>query len=230
MGRFIYDDRLGQYGLPGDFIDDATLTVLSETATSMRLEDSFGAGFSLTGTGLTYDVSGNVTGGVITGFEIFDSGGGSLITGDRLSANALALVTTFNTAGLAAALFQLMAGRDLLIGSSVGDLLQSGGGNDTIRGGGGADILNGMRGNDVLVGGTGADHFVFLSGGTDHILDFHDLGLRSDDRIDVTSRMYHNMVVTETLTGVELDFGARGTLVVDGWHAADIGRDDFLLV
>lgn len=230
MARFVYDDGLGLYGLPGDFIDETSLTVTSQTPNSITMTDTLGAGMTVEGIGLTYDLSGNVTGGTFTNFEIFQSGGGSLITGDRFSVAAVPLISTFFTAGLEAALFQLMAGRDLLIGSSVGDLLMSGGGNDTIRGGGGADILDGFKGNDVLIGGAGADHFVFLRVGTDHILDFHDLGLRSDDRIDVTSRMYHNMVVTETATGVELDFGLRGTLVVDGWHAADVGRDDFTLV
>ena len=50
----------------------------------------------------------------------------------------------------------------------------------------------------------------------------------TDDFIVITRNMYNTMTRVETLTGVELDFGTRGTLVVDGWHLADVGRSDFL--
>ena len=38
----------------------------------------------------------------------------------------------------------------------------------------------------------------------------------SDEVILLDRRLYRSMTGTETLTGVELDFGARGMIVVDG--------------
>ena len=38
----------------------------------------------------------------------------------------------------------------------------------------------------------------------------------SDEVILLDRRLYRSMTGTETLTGVELDFGARGMIIVDG--------------
>lgn len=227
MARFFYDDKLGQYGLVSNFVNGNALTVTAQTASSLTLKDAEGDGFTLKGSGLIY-LGDAVVGGTITDLTIFNSTGGHLISADRFSISALALFTTFSLGGLEAALLQLTAGNDLFVGSGVGDILESGLGNDTVRGGAGADIIHGSKGSDVLTGGAGADHFVFLArDGTDRITDFQDAGLGSDDGITISARLYHAMVVTETLTGVELDFGLKGMLIVDGWHAVDVDRGDF---
>ncbi|MBX9774702.1 MAG: cadherin-like domain-containing protein [Xanthobacteraceae bacterium] len=46
---------------------------------------------------------------------------------------------------------------DVLVGTSVGDVVNGGNGNDTLLGEGGSDTLNGGNGDDTLVGGEGND-------------------------------------------------------------------------
>ena len=230
MARFTYQDRLGEYGSPSDFISSISLVVTAASATSVTLQDAEGDGFTFTGVGLTYDLTGNVTGGTLDALRIFNAAGRSLISVDRFNFDALTLVNFFKFAGLDAVVLYLTSKRDLVVGSGVGDVLFSGAGDDTIRGGAGADFISGGRGDDLLTGGDGQDQFVFVDGGIDRVTDFQDLDLVSDDQISLSGRMYRTMIVTETLTGVELDFGAKGVLIVDGWHAADVARSDFLLI
>jgi Ca2+-binding RTX toxin-like protein len=230
MARFTFGETLGDYGDVGDFVNGDALSIDTATSTNLTLLDPEGDGVTFTGTGLTYGLGG-VTGGTITGLRCFDSADQSLITVENLSASALEIYFTVAALGLGAALVTLTSGRDTFIGSDNGDLLESGLGNDTIKGNGGADFLHGSKGNDVLTGGNGKDTFVFFAkDGRDRITDFKDSGAISDDMISISRKLYNSMVVTETLTGVELDFGAKGALVVDDWHAADVGRSDFLLV
>lgn len=227
MARFVIEDRLGQYGTVADFIGGVALTIVAATPTLVKLVDAEGDGFTFLGSDLTYSGQG-LTGGTFTELNVFNSAGQTLVSVDRFSFSAVALITTFNTLGLAAAVAQMTSGNDLWIGSSVGDILSGGDGRDILRGGAGADYLFGDKGGDVLTGGAGQDTFVFSNGATDRITDFHDADLNSDDFISLTGRMYRSMTVTETLTGVELDFGLRGSLIVDGWHAIDVSRSDFI--
>ncbi len=52
-------------------------------------------------------------------------------------------------------------GADILVGSSVSNVLKGGAGRDTISGEGGNDLIHGGAGADILTGGGGADRFVF---------------------------------------------------------------------
>lgn len=227
MAKFTYFATLGQYGNISDIVNENALTPVVATSTTATLLDPEGDGFTFSGTGLTYSLAG-ITGGTITGVNVFNSAAAPLVTVENLNLDGAAFWTAFASGGVLGALDVLTAGRDLFIGSSVGDVLYGGRGNDTIRGGGGADFIFGGKGADVLTGGAGLDTFVFSTGATDRISDFQDTGALSDDVIQLTRNLYLSMTVTETLTGVELDFGLKGSLVVDGWHAADVGRGDFL--
>lgn len=228
MARIQYEDRLGEYGIPSNFIDETTLDVTSGSTTQVTMQDAAGAGFTVTGVGLDFDLAGNLIAGDFTGFVIFDSSGHTLLSGDRFLVDAMALLTEYNAFGLETAVLGLLTGRDKIIGSNVGDYMMGWKGSDEILGRGGADIILGGPGNNVLSGGGGGDTFVLLSGGNDHILDFQDGAGLPDDMLQVTRRMYRDMVVTDTATGVDIDFGRRGSVSLDGWNAADVGREDFL--
>lgn len=229
MARFVIGTALGDFGSFVDVVNPNALSPVLQNATTDRYEDPEGDGFAAIGTGFTY--AGLIpVGGTMTGVDVFTAAGDPLLTITNLAIPLAQFYQTFSLIGLEAAFLFLTSGDDTFIGSANNDYLLAGEGNDTIKGNGGMDFLVGFTGRDVLTGGAGPDHFVFNRGdGRDRITDFSDLGTASDDKIDVTARMYRNMVVTETLTGVELDFGARSIVVVDGWHAVDVGRSDFML-
>ncbi|MEO8244709.1 MAG: hypothetical protein ABI832_20660 [bacterium] len=226
MAHIKIETSLGAYGKISDFVG-STLHVVGATDTMLTLMDNKGAGFTFLGAGLTYNGSG-VTGGTFTGLQIFDLHQTPLETLDHFSENAQVLSATYLNAGLEAAILGLLSKNDVVTGSSLGDLLTGAGGKDTIKGGGGADFIGGSTGNDKLFGQGGADVFLFVKGdGKDHIMDFTDTGAMSDDRIGLTHKLYNNMTVEETATGVTLHFGAKDAIAVDNWHVADVDISDF---
>ena len=103
-----------------------------------------------TGTGLTYDSTGHVAGGTITGYMAVRGGASA---GDFV--NFSVPVATF--VQLAAnndsqAAFQLLfSGSDTLIGGPNADILRAFAGDDYVSGGGGNDILDGGVGTDTLI-------------------------------------------------------------------------------
>ena len=123
-------------------------------------------------------------------------------------------------------------GRDLIQGEKGSDTLKGGGGldwlygdsgKDTLSGDGAADRLSGGAGNDSLIGGDGADGFVFEAGqGNDRISDFDldqgDMLLLSTDLWSGT--LTDNQIIARhasvTSSGVLLDFGSEGSLLLEG--------------
>jgi Ca2+-binding RTX toxin-like protein len=194
------------------------------------VDSSGGDGLTVTGTGFTYSSSSFLT-GTVAGVTLFNGAHAPLITVTGLSLTATSISAAFATTGGMAVESMLMAGADSVTGSGVGDYIFSGSGADTIKGGGGSDYILGEKGNDVLWGGAGADTFRFRAGdGTDRIRDFHDDNLASDDHIAISKALYSHMVATDTATGVKLDFGAAGKILVDHWHVADLDITDFTLI
>jgi len=127
------------------------------------------------GTALTFDGSGNISGGTVQSYGL--SVGGSLgynISGFSLSGAQLA--TASASAGLnddVRVFNKMLSGSDLIFLSVLDDSIISGGGVDLVfagtgldrvTGGGGADVLLGQDGNDTLAGGVGND---VLFGGDD---------------------------------------------------------------
>ena len=123
-------------------------------------------------------------------------------------------------------------GRDLIQGEKGADTLKGGGGadwlygdsgKDTLSGDGGSDRLSGGAGNDSLTGGDGADDFVFNAGqGSDRISDFN---LAAGDDLLLSDALWSgiltaNQIVarhaTVTSSGVLIDFGSEGTLLLEG--------------
>ncbi len=120
---------------------------------------------------------------------------------------------------------------DEIIGDDAVNRLVGRAGNDTLDGGAGNDYLLGELGDDILVGGDGNDVFVFHAGdGQDVIKDF-EAGAGRTDRIwlkDFDASDFSNLEVRESDTGVEIDFGTDGSLVLEGLTWNDFAADDFI--
>lgn len=131
-------------------------------------------------------------------------------------------------------------GSDFLSGEGESDILKGGKGSDFLLGGTGSDLLFGDRGGDTLWGGSGADTFVFKKGlgkkgfGNDVIRDF-EIGAGGSvfDQIDL--RGYSNKSIkkainnaTDTVNGVELDFGGNDTITLAGLTVSDLDFSFFI--
>jgi serralysin len=124
------------------------------------------------------------------------------------------------------------AGADQLFGMSGNDRLIGDAGNDRLDGGTGNDRLEGGLGHDTMTGGSGADRFVF-TGGTDRIIDMTDA-----DTIAFSRSLFGTGTITVAdildeavlRSGrVVFDFGAQGTLTLDGITVISGLADDVLL-
>ncbi len=123
---------------------------------------------------------------------------------------------------------------DKIVGDNGVNRLVGRAGNDIIDGGAGNDYLLGDFGDDILVGGDGDDVFVFHAGdGQDVIKDFK-AGHGRTDRIwlkdfsDVYDFSDLESRVHKSGTGVEIDFGTDGSLVLEGLTWNDFAADDFI--
>jgi Ca2+-binding RTX toxin-like protein len=227
LAKFVIGDAMGDYGQITDTLNTLSLSLLDYDRTFVRYEDVTGNGFEVGGTGFTLGFL-RPTGGTVNSADLFNAGGDALVTVTGLNRSLPEMFQVYESSGLEAVYSDMASGNDTFIGSGNDDILRSGLGNDRLKGFGGSDILHGSKGRDVMTGGRGADAFVFAEGdGRDRITDFHDTNGAGDDVILISRKMYRNMTETETATGVTLDFGSKGTLVVDDWHLADIGRSDF---
>ncbi|MEL6583900.1 MAG: hypothetical protein AAFQ36_08705 [Pseudomonadota bacterium] len=105
-------------------------------------------------------------------------------------------------------------GEDRIFGGKGNDKLNGGNGEDTLFGDEGKDRLIGGKGDDLLYGGAGRDTFDFSKGktlGTDFISDFE----ANKDRIDLSSRGFKALEVTDDGVNTFLDFG-RGEITLGG--------------
>lgn len=216
-----YGMGLGNLGFPGDMIDYAGLTVVDSAADRHSMVDAFGYGAAIEGSGFTY-LDGALTGGTGQRLIFLGPGNAVLYRVEGLDLDALALAQVAFQAGDWEEV--ALVGHDVVYGSARRDLIGGMGGNDTLFGDKGDDVIIGMHGRDRLTGGDGADRFLFMPNRkADVITDFVD----GEDRIAVQRSQYLEMTVTEGQNRVILDFGGRGSLVLLGMVAVDIGRDDF---
>ena len=154
----------------GDFARSATsFSYINSANADLRV--------TFTGTGLTYNLAGKLIGGVVTGFNVFDtsiSGGAAVLTGSnfRIAADLLGRTIfgfdrgfgdfqqsgPYNIFGL---LFN--SGTTVFNGTERGDDMNFGQarGNQTFNGRGGDDIIAGNAGTDKYDGGTGIDVLSF---------------------------------------------------------------------
>jgi Ca2+-binding RTX toxin-like protein len=144
------------------------------TPTEARYFDDASNYQSFTGTGLTYDLAGDFTGGTVTGATTVE-GGLQRISMTGFSMSAADLQGTFDANDIDGLWDLMLAGNDVIRGSDFGDFLLANAGNDRIFGNGGDDILKGQTGNDRLEGGDGLD--MLIGGvGSDRL----DGGLKAD--------------------------------------------------
>lgn len=224
MAILTFGEASTDYADPPSFLDLDSLRPVVGVETSATLLDDFGFGINLTGTALTYAPAG-ITGGTVTGIDVFAPGGASIFTITGLSAGAAEVAADLSVGKLDIA---LLRGKDQVYGSSHGDIIAGGGGNDRLFGGGGRDIVAGMDGQDRMTGGAGGDFFVFNPNkGVDTIVDFTDTGGRQDDVIVVRRANFAEIVLVEDGNDLLIEFGTKGTLRILNQTAADLGADDF---
>src|SRR5215471_16774248 len=151
---------------PDQSIDFSTLdlsdgTTTSPDSTSLRRTIDADNFHDFFGTGFTYDVAGNLTGGTLT--DISDTfGGATRLTISGISVDATDLQAYFDGHDSAAFLASVFGGNDSIAGANLDDSIAGFSGDDTLDGGGG---------NDTMAGGSGADTYVVDS---------------SSDRVDET--------------------------------------------
>jgi Ca2+-binding RTX toxin-like protein len=133
--------------------DVTQLSVLSTSATVMRLRNTDGTITEVLGTGFTFDGSNNATAGSVTSMRRLSSTGITVLE-DTTGLNHPLPHLLANTSDWGRV---LLAGNDTMTGGSLGDEISGFGGNDALAGGNGDDILIGRSGADSLNGGTGID-------------------------------------------------------------------------
>ena len=200
------------------FIENILGSAYSDTLTGNGLANRIDGG---NGDDRIYGGTGNdlLDGGF--GFDVIDGGSGVDTTSyvfysGSISANLTAGVVSFpGNSTLVDTLISIEnilsgSGNDIIVGSSVANLINAGNGSDIITGGGGADILIGGLGNDVFVFGSTADSNGFsrdVIRGDGATVAFSGAGATLGDRIDVSgidanSTLLGNQFFRFGLTGI----------------------------
>jgi Ca2+-binding RTX toxin-like protein len=145
------------------------------TATFTSGDNDF-MSIQITGTGLTYNQSGNLVGGTVNKI-VYDFGGDAYLTIKDVSLDAVTVRNAFEFAGIWAA-DPAAAGKDIVNGSADHDNIFGMDGKDRLDAKAGNDIVDGGDGSDRMTGGRGSDTFVFRSNesGRDVITDFDAVG------------------------------------------------------
>lgn len=107
-------------------------------------------------TGFTYNASGELLGGTITGYRSYLAGG-LAATFEGVSVSAADFVARIKNGDTSGAVLLWLANDDQINGGALADVLAGGAGNDRLYGSAGDDRLIGGDGNDLLDGGAGND-------------------------------------------------------------------------
>src|SRR5262245_59260558 len=123
-----------------DTLDLSDGTTTSQDGTSIRRTIDADNFHDFTGTGFTYDGTGNITGGTLT--DITDTFGGTTrLTVSGLSIAGTDLQAYFDDHDPAAFLASVFVGNDSIAGANLDDSFAGFSGDDTLDGGGGNDTL-----------------------------------------------------------------------------------------
>lgn len=155
-------------------------------------------------------------------------------------------VRLWNGDGLAGeAAGDVLVGIENLFGSAFGDTLEGDAGGNRINGGGGGDAIDGREGADQLIGGAGDDTLTGGSGndvfqffaaapGDDVITDF-EAGSGSDDAIRLFGfgsafDTFEEVIAAASDDGTDttIDFGANGSITLQGVTVDNLHQDDFI--
>ena len=105
-------------------------------------------------------------------------------------------------------------------------------GDDVLFGAGGNDYIMGGAGDDSIMGGEGDDVFLYkeMLSGADTIYGF-EAGAGRTDRIWIdisTITSMSDLVLSDVASGVEIDLGGFGSILLDGLSSDDLVADDFI--
>lgn len=230
MARIKFAAAAGMFGAALSF-DFGTAFAESLSATAITLVDGTGARLVLEGSGLEI-APGPMIFGQVQGLQLFAPGGALQAKVGGIDYAAMDLVTMIETLEFEDLYLALTKGRDHIVGGGAADLLVGGQKADVIDGNGGRDAIMGLWGDDTLTGGGGVDTFFFRTKGDGHdtITDFSNSTGFQEDRIAIERAAYLKMVVTEDAGGVLLTFSDTSSVYVEGWTAAEVGRNDFVFV
>jgi Ca2+-binding RTX toxin-like protein len=189
--------------------------------------------YQFTGSGLTYNGSGDLTGGTVTGYRVLDAEGDTLLFVSGFSAAATDFAAAIASAD-ATALFEdiFAAGDNTITGSSGDDVLTDSANGDTINAGDGNDLIIATHAGFNTIDGGAGDDTLYIAGeqfgtafqggeGTDtaivdrsqnFILIVGDQGFQNIENLVLTGNAQRNVVATTSDDAVT----AGATLRVDG--------------
>jgi serralysin len=211
-----------------NFIDATLIGTPNTTRIAYRLES--GLVVKVIGTGFTYDTNGEPTGGTLTGLQILQEDGTTLL--QNVTGLSRSLVDVYDIVDLYTyddnrfddPWFEpsfdswrfsewILNGNDTINGSPGSDDLYGQGGNDVLKGGGGDDYIDGGAGKDTYDGGAGFDTLSFQYSHYDASA-LH--GITLDAAAGKAVDSWGN---SETLTGFE---GYRGTQFADTLNGSSL--------
>ena len=183
---------------PWGFMNDALFDGTVQTPTTSDIVVSQPNGSSIVYHGTFTVVGGDVTGGTVTGFDVF-AGSTKVMKGSGFSISAapffdalqgiqVSSTAYFNIVNNIPTKFVGSNLNDIIFGTSVNDTMLAKAGDDRVFGDLGDDLLNGGKGNDLLSGNEGYD---VLKGGDgkdtfDFLVESVDLPVGSDKIKDFT--------------------------------------------
>ncbi|MGV3551085.1 hypothetical protein [Rhizobium sp.] len=227
MAKVKFTALLGAHTYIGDLFTNLFNLELAtdEPKKAVYRDTESGTQMILRGSGFEYD--GDVmTEGTIKSIVFANEDGKRYATIGKGEWDPQEFISAYFSEGFEGMAQYVLEGRDKMIGSKKGDLLQGEDGKDRIIGGKGADWIYGNGGNDRLTGGKGSDHFLFYPGdGKDVITDFDAVGGgKKQDYLGIEPS--HTFEQRDTKAGLLLEFDDGGSLLLLGVHK--LNKMDFL--
>ncbi|MDO6963593.1 calcium-binding protein [Rhizobium alvei] len=213
MAKIAIKAAMGSYGLIQTAINFDSLGLeKGETTSQAVLSDAFGGSITFKGTGFSFNKSGDATAGTATTIEFRNYDGDLVLS---VTNGSFAMKSIFG-ADVGTLLGKLQAGKDLIVGTDLEDILVYGAnpGNDTIRAMGGDDYIIGSAGNNIIDGGDGIDTLKF----EEALLDGGTMGIIVDN---VKGTVRNAWGGTDTITSIETFFGTTMKDVFKGGAGAE---------
>jgi serralysin len=192
----------------GDLLDGTTYDLIGTPTSTQRLYQlSNGLKVKLIGTGFTVDSNGDASGGTVTGFQVLQNNGTTLVQSVTGLNRPFELLSDFASLESGWDLARwLLNSSDVVSGSAGHDDMNGFGGNDTLNGNGGDDFMVGGAGKDTYNGGSGYDQIAFD-------VEYYDPGTVRGVSINAqTHTAIDNWGNSETFTSIE---SFRGSMFAD---------------
>jgi Ca2+-binding RTX toxin-like protein len=198
------------------------------------------AQMSITGTGLTYDAGGALSGGTVTGVEVTSPAGHFVLAGAHTDGSVLGAAFHNNDPNLS--ISSLLSGNDIITvrgttapGADTTFTALGYGGNDLMIGGGSLSTLDGGTGDDTIQAGSATQTYLRGGDGNDSIVGgvgFDDInGNKGDDTIDGGAGPGNDWLVggqgNDSITahaGQNLLYGNLGDDTLHGGNGGDVLR------